>query len=137
MTEEFKCNPICRPQAPAHMNLTLGNGDEIRYIFEARKTEDGAAYHFWDMKQIDDKSEDKKMTEEEWQDFMHTIVHEIKVFTWDSFSVDDSLPGDKRWDLSLLYDGGSHVEFTGSNAYPENWNDFVNVLAPYVGGVLS
>jgi hypothetical protein len=87
---------------------------------------------------------DKLMNDEDWpvrrslatnpnlKDYhIDKLVNEIMVFTWDNYYSNDHVLDGEEWRVTLHYKSGRTRSFSGMNAYPTNYDDFIKLCKEY------
>jgi hypothetical protein len=63
-------------------------------------------------------------------EFVDRLINEIMIFKWDKNYSDDYLDGEE-WRLTIIYRSGRSRSFTGMNAYPSNYVNFIQLCKEY------
>jgi hypothetical protein len=67
----------------------------------------------------------------EFHEFINKLVNDIMIFTWDNYYENRDILDGSEWHVSLHYKSGRKRSFSGMNAYPSNFNDFVKLCRAY------
>lgn len=72
-----------------------------------------------------------RITLNEWQAIKDTLFHELFLLSWDEEYYDPYILDGTQWELKLKFDDRKNYEISGSNVFPELFNDLLNYLNPY------
>jgi hypothetical protein len=67
----------------------------------------------------------------EFHEFIDKLVNEIMIFTWDNYYSNDHVLDGEEWRVTIHYKSGRTRSFSGTNAYPSNFDDFVELCKGY------
>ena len=78
-----------------------------------------------------DLTENIELGENECNNFIKDI-EECRINTWNGDYYNLNILDGLQWRLEIKYEGGEIISKSGSNAYPENWNQFLSVIKKYI-----
>ena len=59
-------------------------------------------------------------------------LESVKFENWKSNYIStEKTPDPIGWKVTMRFNDGNNIEFSGVNCYPENWNEFLNVINFY------
>lgn len=65
------------------------------------------------------------------EEFVDKLINQIMIFTWDNYYRDYAVDDGEEWKVTVHYKSGRTRSFSGMNAYPSNYEDFVNLCRSY------
>lgn len=72
-----------------------------------------------------------RITLNEWQAIKDTLYHELFVMSWDEEYSDPYIMDGTQWELKLKLDGRKKFKASGSNVFPEKYDELLECLDPY------
>lgn len=64
-------------------------------------------------------------------EFIDKLINKIMVFTWDNYYSNEDVLDGEEWRVIIHYKSGRTRSFSGMNAYPSNFDDFVKLCKAY------
>ena len=123
------------PIAFEHIYWKLDNCSNIFQVIEVTKTKDGVYMEHYEQRYSSDEKEILHMTEggEELYQEIAALLGDCYVDQWNGFhkSASDVLDG-YSFSLELTLEDKSMIQATGSNSYPEYYNEFVTGLKEHM-----
>jgi len=74
----------------------------------------------------------KKLSSEEWIDFLDKLFKDIRVHQWKDHYLDPYIYDGTQWELEFKLASGITFRHDGSIAYPENYSTFKNLMASFL-----
>jgi len=71
-----------------------------------------------------------KIYKEHFLKFMNELVS-LDIFSWDKNYTDENVLDGGGWSLKIEYENNEFLEINGDNAYPSNYDNFINILHKY------
>ncbi|GIN59105.1 hypothetical protein J8TS2_34240 [Lederbergia ruris] len=72
------------------------------------------------------------LSDEKWDELLGELV-QLKMEKWKDDYDDLSVLDGIQWGITIDYPDNQSVRISGSNDYPKNWDDFINLLEKYIG----
>ena len=66
-----------------------------------------------------------------WDEFLSKIFNQ-NILDWKSSYCNDNICDGEQWELEIYFNGLPSFVSSGSNDYPENWENFCNVINQYL-----
>lgn len=73
---------------------------------------------------------DKKL----WFNFIQSIL-ELNIYSWKNEYSDPYILDGEEWIICIKYHHGKDIKIKGSNAYPEKWKEFKEIINDFIGGL--
>ena len=75
---------------------------------------------------------DSYFTPEETEHFLKSI-EDLNIECWEKEYINHNVLDGERWELSVHYNDGYTKKSSGINAYPDNWNEFLDIWGNIFG----
>jgi hypothetical protein len=67
---------------------------------------------------------------DEWESFINEILIE-NIHSWKKEYVNNHIDDGEQWHLKIYFTDLSEIDSFGSNKYPKNWENFINIIGKY------
>jgi len=74
--------------------------------------------------------EENIFTNEKWNEFIDKILNE-NILNWKEKYHNNNILDGEQWELEIEFNDLSLFESCGSNEYPSNWQNFINIINEY------
>ena len=92
------------------------------------KDNDGAVVKYEAFQNSGEEPSEKRISLSEWRGFIDALFVKIRVHEWkDSYFASGIFDG-TQWGLRITMGSGMALRYQGSNAFPENWDEFRCVM---------
>ncbi len=72
--------------------------------------------------------EDKQITLAKWNKIVSKLYEKIYIHEWNKDYTDIGVLDGTHWEVEITLEGRRKRTYSGSNAYPPNWSDFVKIF---------
>lgn len=73
----------------------------------------------------------RRISEEEWENLKLRLFNEIYLHEWHTHYCDPDVCDGKQWEVTLKLTNRRKRSYSGSNAFPPHWIEFLKLLRPY------
>jgi len=71
-----------------------------------------------------------EINKEIWLDFIKSILN-INILSWEKHYNNPNILDGEQWDINIKFHSGDEIEISGSNEYPKEWENFIEIINKY------
>ena len=75
--------------------------------------------------------EDKQITLAKWNKIVSKLYEKIYIHEWNKDYTDIGVLDGTNWEVEITLEGRRKRTYSGSNAYPSNWSDFIRIFKEF------